>query len=108
MKIKYGKATKNDKHKPSMALLPPVALSGIAKVFTYGEIKYHAYNYKTGTGLDWDRPYSACLRHLNTWWGGEDNDIETKLSHLKHAGCCIMMLIDLCDSKKGKDTRYKL
>ena len=107
MKIKRGKAIKNDKDKPSMALLPSASLLGIAKVFTYGETKYHAYNYKTGRGLDWDRPYSACLRHLNAWNGGEDNDRETGYSHLDHAGACIMMLIDLVESGIGKDTRFK-
>jgi len=107
MKIKEGVAVKNDKDKPSMALLPPSALFGIAKVFTYGETKYHAYNYKSGNGLDWDRPYSACLRHLVAWWGGGDNDRETGYSHLDHAGACIMMLIDLERSGIGRDTRFQ-
>lgn len=107
MKIKHGKAIKNDKHKPSMALLPPKALNGIAKVFTHGERKYHAYNYKTGKGLDWDRPFSACIRHLMQWNENEDNDGESGYSHLFHAGACIMMLIDLVESGIGKDTRFQ-
>jgi len=108
LKIKHGVAYKKDKGKTSFILLPPKALERIANVFTYGEGKYHAFNYKTGTGLDWDRPYSACLRHLNAWNGGEDIDKESGKNHLFHAGCCIMMLIDLVESGIGKDTRFKV
>ncbi len=100
-------ARKKDFGKPRMDLLPPKALFGIAKIMTYGASKYNDYNYKLGRGLDWDRLYAACLRHLNSWNAGEDKDPESGESHLYHAGCCIMMLIDLIDSKKGKDTRFK-
>jgi len=100
------KATKNDGGKTRMDLLPPKALEGIAKIFTFGAKKYNDYNYKNGEGLDWDRPYAAMIRHLNAWNDGEDIDPESGQSHLYHAGCCIMMLIDLVDSHKGKDTRF--
>lgn len=106
MKIKKGSAIKHDRKKPKHILLPPSSLVGIGKVFTYGERKYHAYNYKTGKGLDWDQPYSACLRHLFAWAAKEDNDRESGYNHLYHAGCCIMMLIDLVDNGIGKDTRF--
>jgi len=100
-------AIKKDKNKPRMDLLPPKALVAIASIMTYGATKYANHNYKLGKGLDWNRPFAACLRHLNAWNDGEDNDKETGQSHLYHAGCCIMMLIDLVDSKIGKDTRFK-
>ena len=90
-----------------MDLLPPKALVGIADVFTFGAKKYADFNYKNEKGLDWGRVYASAIRHLNAWNGGEDNDIETKKSHLYHAGCAVMMLIDLVDSGIGKDTRFK-
>lgn len=99
-------AVKKDNDKPKMNLLPSNALLGIAKVMTYGAKKYNSYNYKLGYGLDWDRIYSACQRHLTAWNAGEDLDKESGQPHLYHAGCCIMMLIDLVDSKIGKDTRF--
>jgi len=105
-KQKYYNATKKDGNKPKMHLLPPKALEGIAKIMTYGATKYNAYNYKQGKGLNWDRVYSACMRHLNAWNAGEDIDPESGENHLLHAGCCIMMLIDLVESKIGKDTRF--
>jgi len=107
MKIKSGEAIKNDSKKPSMALVPSKAIYGIASVFTYGERKYHAYNYKSGNGLDWDRPFSATQRHLIEWNGGRNIDAESGLPTLFHAGASLMMLIDLVESKIGKDTRFK-
>lgn len=100
-------AVKFDEGKPAMDLLPPKALRGIASIFGFGKKKYHAFNYKSGKGLDWNQPYAACLRHLNAWNEGEENDHESGESHLYHAGCCVMMLIDLVESKIGKDTRFK-
>lgn len=100
-------ATKFDKGKPSMDLLPPKALKGIAEVFGYGAKKYEDFNYKQGKGLLWSRVYAACLRHLNDWNDGEDLDPESGKPHLYHAGCCVMMLIDLVDSSIGTDGRFK-
>jgi hypothetical protein len=100
-------AVKLDQGKPKMYLLPPKALNGIAEALTYGAIKYKDFNYKLGEGLDLDRPFSACIRHLNKWNDGEDIDGESGLSHLKHAGACIVMLLDLVESEIGKDTRFK-
>jgi len=105
-RMKKTEAVKSDKDKTRMDLLPPKALEGIAKIFTFGAKKYNDYNYKNGEGLDWSRPYAAMIRHLNAWNDGEDKDPETGQSHLYHAGCCIMMLIDLVDSEIGKDTRF--
>lgn len=99
-------AVKFDNGKPRMDLLPPKALMGIADIFGFGAKKYASFNYKQGDGLDWGRVYASALRHLNAWNNGEDNDIETGKSHLYHAGCAVMILIDLVDSQKGKDTRW--
>ena len=103
----FKEARKKDFGKPRMDLLPSNALFGIATIMSYGATKYNPHNYKQGKGLDWDRLYSACMRHLVAWNAGEDKDPESGASHLYHAGCCIMMLIDLIDSKKGKDTRFR-
>lgn len=104
------KAIKNDKEKPRMYLLPTTALTPIAAVLTYGAKppKYSEFNYKMDGGLDWDRVYSACLRHLLAWNAGEDIDPESKLPHLSHAGAGIVMLLDLVNSNIGKDTRFKV
>lgn len=105
--MKKGQAAKFDNGKPRMELLPPNALEGIAKIFTFGAKKYHEWNFKSGDGLEHLRVLGACYRHLNAWNNGEDLDQESGESHLYHAGCCIMMLIDLVDSGIGSDGRFK-
>lgn len=102
------KAVKYDTVKPRLDLLPPTAVWGIGEALTYGAKKYADFNYKRGDGLDWGRVFAANIRHLNQWNGGEDLDTESGLNHLKHAGACNAMLIDLVESGIGKDTRFKV
>jgi hypothetical protein len=101
-------ATKNDilDNKVRMDLLPPNALTKIAEVFTYGANKYEAWNW--AKGLEYSRLYGALQRHLNDWYMSDSNDKETNKSHLAHAGCCIMMLLDLEEYRKDLDDRPKL
>ena len=88
-------AVKHDKGKIRMELLPPYALEEIAKVFTHGAEKYEDFNYLKGNGLDLNRLYGACLRHLNSWKKGELNDKESNYSHISHAACCLMMILEI-------------
>jgi hypothetical protein len=89
-----------------MDLLPSKALIGIAKAMTYGARKYSDYNFKKGKGLEWRQPYAALMRHMVAFWDGEDIDPESGLPHIYHIGACAVMLIDLIDSNRGKDTRF--
>ena len=56
-------------------------------------------------GMNWGRPYAALRRHMAAWWGGEDNDPETGMSHLWHACANIAFLIAFEARKIGKDDR---
>jgi len=107
--IKTEKAVKNDSEKVRMDLLPPYALTEIAKVFTIGAKKYSDWNYLKDGGLETSRVYAALLRHLFAWYSGESLDPETGESHLTHAGCCAMMLIELdkFGTKNQKPAHYK-
>jgi len=84
-------AYKADNGKAPWHLLPFDALDEIVAVLQQGAEKYPPRNWESG--MDWHRPFSACLRHLTAWWMGEDKDKETGLSHLAHAGCCILFLL---------------
>jgi len=97
------KAIKKDDDKTPLHLLPHIALEGIASIFGFGQKKYSEYNWSLG--FKHSRLYSACLRHLFAYWKGEDNDPESGKSHLYHAGCCIMMLIEHHDLQLGEDDR---
>ena len=98
-------AVKYDQAKPRMELLSPVAMEQIAKVLTFGAGKYTENNWRGG--FKWTRLVGSTLRHLLAWLGGEDNDAESGLSHLAHAGCCIMFLLEHEAHNLGEDDRYK-
>ena len=91
---------KNDLGKNRLDLIPPEAIEVIGRAFTHGAIKYGAHNYRKG--VDYSRLYSAALRHLNAFWGGEDIDADSGLPHLALAGSEICMLIAMgaeCDDR---------
>ena len=71
----------------------------------YGEKKYGRYNY-TG-GMAWHRIIAACLRHVTAFASGEDTDRESGVSHLGHAGACVLMLTVYYKRNLGTDTREK-
>jgi hypothetical protein len=89
---KFGPAgLKFDQDKTTPELLPTDALLAIADVLRYGATKYTANNWRKG--IVYSRLYGAMLRHLWSWWGGEDLDSETGKSHLAHLGCCVIFLL---------------
>lgn len=98
-------AIKKDYDKPPMQLLPTAALVEISKVLEFGAKKYSAENWRNG--LEWSRLFGAALRHIFAHKDGEDLDSETGLSHLAHAGCCILFLLEHEMKNLGKDDRWK-
>jgi len=67
--------------KPRLDLLPPPAMEAIAEVLTFGA--------------------------LFAWWRGQDLDPETGLSHLAHAGCCLVFLMEYQRNGWGTDDRFR-
>lgn len=96
---------KYDGGKAPISLLSTEALNQIALVMDFGKRKYSAHNWRGG--LAWSRVLDAALRHLLAFNAGEDLDPETKLSHLSHAGCCVMFLIEYLKTHPELDDRYK-
>lgn len=94
---------KHDQGKTPLELLAFDALEEIGKVLAFGKAKYAPRNWENG--MDWGRVYGALLRHLFAWWRGQENDPETGLSHLAHAGCCVMFLLAYSLRSVGKDDR---
>jgi hypothetical protein len=94
---------KADEDKLPFHLLPADAVEEVVKVLQYGAKKYAPRNWERG--MDWSRPFSAMMRHMWAWWRGEENDHETGLSHLAHAGCCILFLLAYSLRKIGNDDR---
>ena len=101
--IKHGRS----EGKPRMSLVPPNALRQVAAVMTYGERKYAAWNYLSGAGLPFSDYLDAAERHLNAFNCNEENDTESGLSHLAHAACCILMLMEMQAVHPEQDDRFK-
>lgn len=88
------------------SLIPRQALDRIAEVYDFGSRKYAAHNWRRG--YEWSKSYDALQRHLTAWWDREENDPESGLSHLGHAGFHIFALIVFSGHKKYEqfDDRY--
>lgn len=95
---------KYDDGKVDFSLLPMGPLEDVAKVWTFGKQKYNAWNWTKG--FKYLRVYSAALRHIFASMRGEDTDPESKLPHLAHAICCLMMLLEFQATNTGEDDRY--
>jgi hypothetical protein len=97
-------AVKADNEKPDMSLLSGIAIQKLAAVLTFGKIKYDAHNWRKG--LAWSRVISAAMRHMFAYISGEDKDSESGESHIAHAMCCLMFLLEYEETHKDKDDRY--
>lgn len=96
---------KNDQTKLRYDLIPPEIDAAVAAVLTYGAAKYSDRDWELG--MDWSRVYGALKRHMDAWWGGEEVDQETGMSHLWHAACCITFLVAYQFRETGHDDRPK-
>lgn len=96
-------ALKDDGDKLRYDLVPPEALAALASVLTYGANKYGDRNWEKG--FRWGRLFGACMRHLWAWWGGENEDPETGMSHLWHALACVAFMVAHEERCIGVDDR---
>lgn len=98
-------AVKFDENKLPLHLLSTEALLQTAAVLKFGADKYAAHNWRGG--FAWSRPLAAAMRHILAYNAGEDKDPESGLSHLAHAACCIMFLLEFEKTHPELDDRYK-
>ena len=100
-----GTALKFDQNKLPLHLLSTEAMNQTAAVLAFGAQKYAEHNWRNG--FAWSRPLSAAMRHITAFNAGEDRDPESGLSHLAHAACCIMFLLEFEKTHPHLDDRYK-
>jgi hypothetical protein len=100
-----GTAIKHDQNKLPLHLLSTEAMNQTAAVLAFGAQKYAEHNWRNG--FAWSRPLSAAMRHITAFNAGEDTDPESGLSHLAHAACCIMFLLEFEKTHPHLDDRYK-
>lgn len=103
--VEKKEGIKHDQEKPDLSLLSPIAINKVAQVMTYGKKKYSANNWRGG--IVYSRLLAATLRHVFAYLGGESKDQETGISHLAHAICDLMMVLEFEDTKPHLDDRYK-
>jgi len=92
---------KDDDEKVRLDLIPPEAIFAVGNVLTFGAKKYGDRNWEKG--MSWSRVFAALMRHMWSWWGGQqptstnfafgDLDPETRFSHLWHALACLTFLV---------------
>lgn len=88
---------KYDGGKPRMDLLLsgcPNALEQVSQILTFGAQKYAAHSWQTVPQGE-DRYLAALLRHLTAHGKGEVNDPESGMSHLAHAACNALFILEL-------------
>jgi hypothetical protein len=90
--------------KPSPHFIPPIAIIEEAAVMAGGAAKYGPYNWQESP-VDATTYYSAAMRHLMSWFTGEDRDPESGHLHLAHVRACMAILIDADASGKLIDDR---
>jgi len=87
-----AKGIKYDNEKPRWSLLPFREVREVVEVLTMGAAKYSDDNWKHVTPNK-ERYFSAAMRHLTAWFGGEKIDTESNKSHLAHAICCLLFMM---------------
>lgn len=86
--------SKHDSGKPLMGAVPPNALLAVARVLTFGAEKYGRGNWRQVENAE-TRYLDAALRHINAYQRGEAADPESGESHLAHAVCSLMFVLEL-------------
>lgn len=86
--------SKHDSGKPLMGAVPPNALLAVAKVLTFGAEKYGRDNWRQVENAE-TRYLDAAMRHINAYQRGELADPESGESHLAHALCSLMFMLEL-------------
>lgn len=110
MNVYKEKNQKNklDAGKPRLDLLPTEALVEIAKCFEHGLKNYGERSWETDGKVECSRLYSATLRHLFSWWRGENYDKDSSLKHLVHVATnAVMLLTYAVRSECNMDDRPK-
>ena len=95
---------KYDTGKTPWHLVPWGAVKAIADVLGLGAKKYAPNNWKLLSDPR-ERYFSAAMRHMIAWQGGENTDPESGHHHLAHVGCNVIFLLwfEQEDAKKGQD-----
>ena len=92
--------------KPRWSLVPQSALIPMVRVLEFGAKKYGDYNWTKGLSIR--ETCESLKRHLDAFMEGEDDDPESKLSHIGHIQCNALFLSWMMENRKDLDDRINL
>jgi hypothetical protein len=95
------KGVKYDDTKIRYSLIPLDALQETVKVLEFGAKKYAPDNWKYVDDAE-ARYWDAAMRHIVAYKLEDKTDSETGLSHLAHAICCLLFLINFDNNPEKK------
>jgi len=101
----FPEGKKFDDGKLRLDLITPEMIRSLGEVLTYGAKKYGDRNWEKG--IDEDRLYAACERHLLAYREGQMLDEESGLPHLYHAFCTLGMWATLDKRKENHRTKFQ-
>jgi hypothetical protein len=90
--------------KPPLHLIPAAAEIAESVVMALGARKYGQFNWRR-TKVRASVYVAAARRHLLQWFDGEDDDLETGVSHLASARACLGILLDAVATGNAVDDR---
>ena len=79
--------------KAPMSTVSGAVLAEIGVAMLEGACKYGRHNYRA-VGVRGSVYYDATMRHLMTWWEGEDIDPDSQMSHITKAITSLVVLRD--------------
>lgn len=90
--------------KVSLSVIPANVLLETAVALTEGALKYRRHNYRV-IGVHASVYYDAAMRHLMSWWEGQDIDEDSGLNHIVKAITALIVLRDGMSHPDYQDDR---
>lgn len=84
--------------------VPTPVMAELGLAMLEGALKYGRHNYRV-VGVRASVYYDATLRHLASWWEGQDIDPDSGLHHLTKAMACLAVVRDAMLRNKVVDDR---
>lgn len=90
--------------KAPMSTVSAAVLAEVGVGMLEGALKYGRHNYRD-VGVRASVYYDATIRHMFSWWEGEDQDPDSGMSHITKAIASLMVLRDAMIQSKIEDDR---
>lgn len=90
--------------KPGIEGVPTAPLFEVGEVMRLGIRKYGLTNWRHDP-VSASVYYNAAMRHIMSWWDGQNMDSESGQHHLAHAVACLLIILDARTSDDLIDDR---